>query len=492
MLLVVWGVQPDLAGILAATPGPSFTITLPYPGQADPGTVRNAQIAIHQMLTYFDSSTFTAGVDYSFNHDVLGGSLPKRLGYVDSGHGYGYGINLVASGLNTLVHEAFFWDQGSVERPIFEQVVGVPIKNDKALGVYAVSILLAPEGTQDYVWRLSPGYLGPAPRIFGSADATGISLTVMYTDAGAPTLTRASLTASLRALIGQQRIGVSLISPENPAAQINVHEDDQVPIASAWKGPGLTYFFAHVGPDVWRSVPVRYWKSEKITDVPLAYQQAWLDYHTILYDVYIMAVFSGNHEAGDVLGYVYRQSAPHSAASNPIIAFNDWCQEVMGLSPDSGLYNWRYGDLDQPGIFDGRYAQRRLVVGSTALFYSNLFSAHDLALAYVYLATVGRTQGFYDVAVALLSIRSEIVSKIQGQAPADLQTATKTGYFGPGSPHSLGHDVDNDAGLLIFPDGQVVAVAFTAFDAVDLENDVVGLVMRSLEGDPGLVTEAIF
>ena len=67
------------------------------------------------------------------------------------------------------------------------------------------------------------------------------------------------------------------------------------------------------------------------------------------------------------------------------------------------------------------------------------------------------------------------------------KTATKDGYFGPGSPQSLGHDVNNDAGLLIFPDGRVYVAAFTAFDAVELESDVVGLVIRSLMDDPGLI-----
>jgi hypothetical protein len=43
--------------------------------------------------------------------------------------------------------------------------------------------------------------------------------------------------------------------------------------------------------------------------------------------------------------------------------------------------------------------------------------------------------------------------------------------------------VNNDAGLLIFPDGRRYAVAFTAFDAVDLENDVVRAVIRALVDD---------
>ena len=75
-----------------------------------------------------------------------------------------------------------------------------------------------------------------------------------------------------------------------------------------------------------------------------------------------------------------------------------------------------------------------------------------------------------------------IVSKIEGQTfNTTIHTATKDGYFVPGSPLSLGHEVNNDAGLLIFPDGRLYIVAFTAFDAVDVEGDAIGLVIRALE-----------
>lgn len=491
MILAVATSLIALTRVKAASLERTYTISLAYADQADPGRSINAGIALRQMQNFLDDNPPVSGMDYSFVHDVLGDALPKSLRYVDSGHGYGEGINIAASALNTLVHKVFYWSRDGIERPLFEQVHAVPIKNDTTLGVYAVAIFLAPFGTEDYVWHLNPDYRGAAPHITGNLDASAITLTVTYSDESAPNLSRATLTESLRALIGDRRIGVSVMPVAHPELSISIHDDYQVPIASAWKGPGLIYCFANSKPDVWLSMPVKYWSAGNLSEVPAQYQKAWLQNHTLLHDVYIMAVYSGNHEAGNVLAYVYR-TAPHAPGaggiSNPIRAFNDWSQQVVGISAASGMYNWHYGDLMNADIFDERYAKRKLTINNNELFYANTFSARDLALFYLFLATKGKTQGFYDTAVELLSIRNEIVSKIEGQAPPDLQTATKDGYFGPGSPQSLGHDVNNDAGLLIFPDGRVYVAAFTAFDAVELESDVVGLLIRSLVDDPGLMS----
>jgi hypothetical protein len=243
----------------------------------------------------------------------------------------------------------------------------------------------------------------------------------------------------------------------------------------------MVYFFENVSPDVWRSMPIRYWNTQNVRRVPVEYQDAWLKYHEILRWVYVMTVFSGNHEGANVLSYVY-ETTPQSQPTNAIRAFNDWARQKVGISSESGLFSWQYGRLASPGIIDTRFAQRRIVLGDKDLFYSATFSAHDFALVYYYLATAGKRLGYYDKVVELLSIRTGIVSKIEGQVAdhPEIQTATKDGYFDPASENSLGHDVNNDAGLLLFPDGRRYAVAFTAFDAVNVESDVVGVVLRAL------------
>jgi hypothetical protein len=292
---------------------------------------------------------------------------------------------------------------------------------------------------------------------------------------------RETLIQTLRAMIGNRRLGVTIIPLDHPQEEIGINQDAQVPSASSWKGGGMIYFFENVSPDVWRSVPIRYWNLRNVLRVPPEYRQAWLKYHEILRWVYVMTVFSGNHEAANVLHYVY-QNGTSSMGANPIIAFNNWAIQHVGMSAESGQYSWQYGRLDSPGITDPRLAKRRIVYNGEDLFYSSTFSARDLALFYYHLATVGKERGYYDAVVELLSIRTSIVSKIEGQVVdyPEIQTATKDGYFSPTSDNSLGHDVNNDAGLLIFPDEKTYVVAFTAFDAVDIESDVVGVVIRTL------------
>src|SRR5258708_18855159 len=124
-----------------------------------------------------------------------------------------------------------------------------------------------------------------------------------------------------------------------------------------------------------------------------------------------MAVFSGNHEAGDVLAYVYRSmeaAGKPNPSGNAIRAFNDWSRQVVGISAESGLYAWRYGALTAGDSVDDRFVQRRLLIGTDSLFFANTYSAHDLSLFYLYLARQGTAQGFYATAVELLSVHNAI------------------------------------------------------------------------------------
>ncbi|MCC7451407.1 MAG: hypothetical protein IT324_28625 [Anaerolineae bacterium] len=295
---------------------------------------------------------------------------------------------------------------------------------------------------------------------------------------------RAALIRRLCDLIGDKRLGLAVIPVDNPAAALEINGDDQIPAASSWKGAGAIYFFENTNPAIWSSVPIPYWYTQNILKVPVQYRAMWQKYHEILHDAYIMVVFSGNHEAGNILSYVYRNNGPYQADSNPILAFNDWSQQIVGVSAESGLYNWRYGGTTGEANLDRRYAERKLIDKGRALFYSNTFSARDLARFYLHLATVGKQHGYYKPAVQLLSIRNPIVSQIEAQVGSSISTATKDGYFRPDSPLSLGHDVNNDAGLLILPNGRVYAVAFMAFDAVVIEGAVIHTVIQALQANP--------
>jgi len=160
------------------------------------------------------------------------------------------------------------------------------------------------------------------------------------------------------------------------------------------------------------------------------------------------------------------------------------------MTPESGMRQWMAGATDHPGYVDNRYNLRLFFADDPVPqynFYGVTYSARDFANFFYHLATVGKQDGYYDKAVELLSIRNQVISLIEAcplTAPGSgLITATKDGYFRPDSPDSHGHDVDNDAGLLIFPDGATYVVAFTAFDSHDIAADVVCKTIQAIVSD---------
>ncbi|MHB8629746.1 MAG: hypothetical protein ACYDBJ_25385 [Aggregatilineales bacterium] len=313
-----------------------------------------------------------------------------------------------------------------------------------------------------------------------------VGFTGPLTGGTAPNTARfAGLTERLGAEIGSHRMGVYVIPLDNPRDAFGVNEDVQVPSASAWKGGGIVYFFEYVDPAITNSVPVQYWEKQNITRVPPAYQKAWFQYNKILHDAYIMTVFSGNHEGGNILAYVYTL-LPAPRPRNPIIAFNDWSLSV-GMTPESGMWQWMAGGTWAVGYTDPRYATRQFFPGDKTPLYNVTYSARDFANFFYHLATVGKQKGYYNKAVELLAIRNQIVSLIEAcpeTAPSTgMITASKDGYFRPDSPDSQGHDVDNDAGLLIFPDGATYVVAFTAFDSHDIAYEVVCNTIQAIVDD---------
>jgi hypothetical protein len=295
------------------------------------------------------------------------------------------------------------------------------------------------------------------------------------------------LAATLKAEIGTRRMGVYVIPMDNPTDVFSINGDVQVPSASAWKGGGIVYYFEHVDPTIVNSVPVPYWVKQNIIRVPRPYQNAWYQYNKTLHDIFITSVYSGNGDGGDVLLYVYTLIKP--TPLNPIVAFNDWSLSI-GMTPESGMRQWMAGSTDHPGYIDNRYSLRVFFPDDPVPqynFYNVTYSARDFANFFYHLATVGKERGYYNKAVELLSIRNQVVSLIEAcpltAIGTGLVTATKDGYFRPDSPDSHNHDVDNDAGLLIFPDGATYVVAFTAFDSHDIAVDVTCKTIQAIVSD---------
>jgi len=475
-----------------ATFARTHTVTMTYVDEGTyPGRQTNAKVAFKALQTFFDKTPMQRGTPYSFINDVLHNTLTNEQGYIGTPNGFGYGTSGAASLLNNLIVNTAFWDTDGIEKPLLQKVRAAVLRGDRSYSVYGVNITVDSSGknAQDFVWQLNPTYQGTPPTltIVFDASAATVSMTANYFDQSAPPSRTLSfhdkaliLANNLHAIIGERRLGVTVIPVSSPADEVDVNADLQNPIASAWKGGGTLYFFENIDPAIWTSIPVRYWNLRSVGRVPLEYQKLWLQNNQILRWVYVMAVFSGNHEAGNVLEYVYTHSKWHSSA-NAITAFNEWSQQEAGVSAASGLHRWQAGGTWAVGVIDHKRDNHTITVGDKQIPYDNTYSAHDLALYYLRLATVGKQRGYYDTVSELLSTRTDILSMLKSySSDTGIQAASKIGYFAPDSPDSLGHDVNNDGGLLTLPDGEQYVVTAMAFDAVDIQGNVVSAVSRAL------------
>jgi hypothetical protein len=285
-----------------------------------------------------------------------------------------------------------------------------------------------------------------------------------------------ALTTKLKDLIGPRKVGVAVLPIDSAAsvmAEAGDNMDDQYSVASAFKGPVAIYFFEKIRSDIWRSMPIKYWNIDKREKIPAEYLMAWDQYHVILRAVYQMAIYSENDSTGNVIAYVYK--ATGSLAASPIVAFNEWSRSAVGITAKSGMEAWFAGGSScAHGCTDPRFGQDTIIYRGKVVLLGNSYAPRDLAAFYVHLATQGRTQGYYDVALELLSIRKEYPSLTKTYCgDAGLGVASKDGFVGPYSEGSNGFYVSTDAGLFTLPDGEQYAIAFMALDAGDVLHKVI-------------------
>jgi len=453
----------------------TYTAQISYPANA--AEAHSAQIALTQLADFLRTVTYYQGVNYALIRMVLHNDLSARQGYTADGDRLG-GVCVAASLLDSIVRNAVFRDTDNVEKAVF-QSLGIVNANNPPCTIQ-LSMDSKKGVTQDYVWRLNPNYDGPPPHLLLSQTAGGASLTLTYGDRRLPPVIAAHadspqgsallLADQWSAITKGRKLGVALlpITPVHGVDEAGYHADEQYAVASAFKGPVAIYFFEHIAPQVWQGVPIRYWNIDKLDAVPDAYRAAWTEYHAILKNVYQMAVFSDNDATGKTLGYVYDNgSAALQASGNPVRAFNDWSQRTVGISAASGLHAWLVGERLCAACTDDRYANRTLVYAGKVLAINNTYSPRDLAQFYVYLATRGRTLGYYDAAIDLLSNQHFSMIK-ENTLPFGIATASKDGYIAPNSDYGNGYRISTDAGLITLPDGEQYAVAFMAFDSGDL------------------------
>jgi hypothetical protein len=294
----------------------------------------------------------------------------------------------------------------------------------------------------------------------------------------------AMLTDQLQAIIKKRRFGVSVVpigASSEVIGEFGINRDLQQFVASSFKGPVALYFFENISPEVWGSLPIAYWSVEQIEKVPEEHRVIWLKYHDILRDVYWNTVFSENQATGNILMYVYQNSVWSTKAANPIIAFNEWSQQSVGISAESGLHLWLAGRTQCRKCNDERYNRKPFVYGTKLITPNNTFSPRDVAQYYVHLATKGRERGYYAVATELLSTIARDRSMLEYLSnQLGIHTASKDGFVGPYSEYSDGFYISTDAGLLTMPDGTQYAVSFMAFDAGDLMAESITTVLKGL------------
>ncbi len=465
--------QPSAA---QATLTRTYTAQIGYPADPDRATyVANARHAIDELAAFFETVTFKQAVNYSLLQTVL---HSKLTGFVATPDGIGAGLCAAATLLDSIVRNAVYRDSDSIERPVFQSLGTQPATNTFG-GLCSLATTLDPKNRHsiDYLWRLNPNYTGAPPHFVLTALDGGASLTLTYSDRlaspafeASPAGNAAHLADQFASIIGARKVGawIEPISALHGLDPIGYHGDDQLPVASAFKGPVALYFFEHIDPVTWRSLPLTYWNVDQIDAVPDAYHDAWTRNHAVLKNLYQMAVFSENDATGGTLAYVYANS-PTAAAygSNPLIAFNTWSEQKVGIGAESGLHAWVARGTACAACTDERFTDRRLIYGGKVLTINNTYSPRDLARFYRYLAVQGRALGYYDMAIALLSNQHFSLIK-ENSLIFGITTASKDGYIGPDSDYGDGYRISTDAGLITLPDGEQYAVAFMAFDGGDL------------------------
>jgi hypothetical protein len=502
----------------------TFSVSMTYPEVNYKNRLVNAKVGFKKLQEFFSKVQWKPKAQYSFLRDVIHYNMQPSDGYVMTEKGYGFGLCGASSILNKLVQTATYLDGDGTEKPLFETVLVWTWKGDPTYGKYGSTIFLgdspSSKRNKDYVWTLNKAYNGVPPKLNIKYDdqTRTVTLTATYSDespdptatprintptptlkptiaptkVAGPDFNRLSpqqkgslMTNKLVKIIGKRKFG-AIIIPVGDSTQTmstaGFNQDEQLYVASAFKGPVAIYFFENVSESVWNTLPIEYWNVKEIDQVPSIYRDEWTDHHSILNAMYMNTVYSENDATGNILQYVYDNTPQGENGETAITAFNNWSQQSVGVSDVSGIYLWWAGKTNCKGCEDKRYGNRKFYYGGKWFVPTNTYSPRDLALYYVHLGTKGHELGYYDKASELLSIlpigeRSYIEIYTQKQG---IKAASKDGFVGPYSDFSDGYYISTDAGLLTLPSGEQFAVAFMAFDAGDLLADSITTVNKTL------------
>jgi hypothetical protein len=242
---------------------------------------------------------------------------------------------------------------------------------------------------------------------------------------------------------------VTALAPERP-----------LPVASAFKGPVLIYFVDTVDPAVWSRVPAEYWIATRAEDVPEEFRADWRQHQGILQALYRMVAISDNPATGQVLSYMARAQG----RDDPLVMFNDWARERVGVSQLSALSAWNDGVAGDMSPVDRRYLGRGTALAGQVMTFENMMTPRDLGLFYLWMLDHLPPDG--------LRACREMLSIIHDNRPANLRRLTLdvggTAYSRNGSLITDAGTIITDAGLMDLNDGRRFLLVVLTLDAPQL------------------------
>ena len=255
-------------------------------------------------------------------------------------------------------------------------------------------------------------------------------------------------------------IGMILHNLTENQLLVAVQTEQLMPVASAFKAGVLMYFIHQVDPAVWNSVPVEYWLAQDDDELPEEYRAAWREHAYILRDLNQMIMISDNPATGRVLGYVARLQG----SDQPLMLFNDWSHNVVGVSQLSALSSWNHGVPGDMDVVDQRYTGRVTNIRYNLVPYENLMTPRDLGLYYVWMLKI--------MDADQQQVCRQVLSLIANDRRGNLEKlAFNNGGISYSKNGALSADesgvgtVITDAGLIELEDGHLYLVAFLSADA---------------------------
>ena len=238
---------------------------------------------------------------------------------------------------------------------------------------------------------------------------------------------------------------------------IEIRPDRLYPMASSFKSAAVLYYYLNTPEEDW---------DDKLGTA-----------------VYSMAVFSNNQKAGFVLAEV----ANRLKTDNPIIAFNNFLLDYLGLH--YGLFGWTFEEFYTPtnDYEDPRFDPEIVPADNLALRGVNHSSAAEIAQIFRFMAEAendARWESDLQFQKSILAARRLLSIPIQEYVSSLERAIAYTEHYskdGTLRPIDVGTTVRNDAGVWLMDDGGAYLISFmSAWENDETVNSVLQQVAHSI------------